>query len=92
MNLDPTGIAQDLEHQTAEHADEKAPDAVSNAQPQLQQQNHDEDGHVRCISRQRGDISNGCLLQTACLQCALILLDGIVAGRGHFETMLDVDG
>ena len=90
MHLDPTSVAQDFENQTAEHADDKPPGAVSNAQPHLQKQNHNEDGHVGCICRQVGNIANGSLVETARLQGAVPLLDCEVTGGGHVEMKLEV--
>lgn len=56
MQLDPSGISNDLENETTNHADQEAPCAIADAQKDLDDKHKSKQAEVESISGQGGHI------------------------------------
>lgn len=78
-----TGIPDDLEDETAEHADEHAPGSVEDAKTELSNEEDSEDCEVQDVASQVGLVVEEALAAAACLQGAEVVGEDVVGHSGR---------
>lgn len=78
MHFHPSCVADNLEDETADHANQEAPCPVPNPKPYLEAEQQGKDGEIQRVAGERGDVVDVGQIQRTCADGAEV---GVVGNR-----------